>query len=158
MTRNKVSGIMISTINAARGFVEPGCELSKLQAVKTGECFTCAWRLAIVRVMQTNVLLVLCNCPDDGSADQLAEAIIRNQVGACVNIGPVVTSFYRWHGVIERSNERPLLIKTTAGAYPALERLLRAEHPYDVPEVIAVPVTHGLPEYLTWVNECIEND
>lgn len=108
--------------------------------------------------MQTNVLLVLCNCPDDGSADRLAEALIREQVAACVNIGPRVTSIYTWRGDIERAHEHTLLIKTTAEAYPALERLITKKHPYDVPEIIAFPVTHGLPEYLTWVNECLKED
>ena len=108
--------------------------------------------------MQTNVLMVLCNCPDDGSAERVAETVVRARVAACVNIGPVVTSVYPWQGTIERANERTLLIKTTTGSYPALERLLRAEHPYDVPEIIAMAVTHGLPEYLTWVNECTLDD
>ena len=84
--------------------------------------------------------------------------LFRKGVAACVNIGPAIASIYRWQGKIERAVERTLMIKTTTGSYPALEQLLRAEHPYDVPEIIAFAVTHGLPEYLTWLNECTKND
>jgi periplasmic divalent cation tolerance protein len=64
---------------------------------------------------------------------------------------PACTSFYRWQGKLERADEIPLLIKTTRAAYPRLENSLRKLHPYELPEIIALPVSAGLPEYLNWV-------
>ena len=113
--------------------------------------------LDIFRGMSATVLLVFCACPDDGSAERLADLLVTHGLAACVNIGPPLTSVYRWQGSMERSQERLLTIKTTAAAYPALERALREQHPYDLPEIIAVPVTRGLPGYLEWVKECTKD-
>lgn len=107
--------------------------------------------------MSDTVLLVLSTCPDDGSAERLAESLVTRGLAACVNIGAPVTSIYPWQGKIERSLERPLFIKTTTAAYADLERELRAQHPYDLPEIIALPVTHGLPGYLEWVQTCTQD-
>ena len=96
-------------------------------------------------------LLVLTNCPDEEVANTIALAIVEARLAACVNILPRVQSIYRWQGRVESATEIPLLIKSTAASYPALESLIRRHHPYDVPEIIALPVTHGLPAYLNWV-------
>ena len=97
--------------------------------------------------------LVLCNCPDAQVADTLAEAVVVAGLAACVNILAPCVSIYRWQGQIERAIEIPLLIKTTEAAYPALEAKLRALHPYEVPEIIQLPISEGLPAYLHWLNE-----
>lgn len=107
--------------------------------------------------MSDAVLLVFSTCPDDGSAERLAEQLVQQGLAACVNIGPPVISVYRWKDNIERATERPIALKTTAAAYPALEQALRTRHPYEVPEIIAVPVNCGLPAYLEWVKECTKH-
>lgn len=97
------------------------------------------------------VLLVLTNLPDAESADRLARQIIEQRAASCVNRLAPCTSTYRWQGAIETADEVPLLIKTTRSAWPRLEQLIRTVHPYELPEIIAVPVTAGLPAYLDWV-------
>lgn len=99
----------------------------------------------------SEVLLVITNLPDRFTAERIAEALVTERIAACVNVLAECTSVYRWQGKLERANEVPLLIKTTRAAYPELETVLRKLHPYDVPEIIALPVTAGLPEYLNWV-------
>ncbi|MDP3515013.1 MAG: divalent-cation tolerance protein CutA [Sulfuritalea sp.] len=96
-------------------------------------------------------LLVLTNLPDQASAQAMAESLVADRLAACVNILAPCRSVYRWQGRIEDAPEIPLLIKTTAARYAALEAAIRAGHPYELPEIIAVPIAHGLPEYLNWV-------
>ena len=100
-----------------------------------------------------NVLLVLTNLPDAQAAAQLAQRLIEERAAACVNQLAPCTSTYRWQGKIETATEVPLLIKTTRTAYPRLEQLIRTVHPYELPEIIAVPVIAGLPAYLGWVGQ-----
>lgn len=95
--------------------------------------------------------LVITNCPDEETANRIALAVVEAQLAACVNILARVQSIYRWQGAVESAVEVPLLIKTTAAAYPALEAAIRERHPYDVPEIIALPITAGLPAYLNWL-------
>ncbi len=96
-------------------------------------------------------LLVFTNLPDDASAHALAAALVTERVAACVSVLAPCRSIYRWQGKLENALEVPLLIKTTADRYPALEAAIRAGHAYELPEIIAVPLTHGLPEYLDWL-------
>ena len=96
-------------------------------------------------------LLVLTNVPDNAVAERIAHALIDARAAACVNILAECRSVYRWQGVVETANEVPLLIKTSAEAYPRVEQLLRECHPFAVPEIIAVPIEQGLPAYLAWV-------
>jgi periplasmic divalent cation tolerance protein len=98
-----------------------------------------------------SILLVITNCPDETSANAIALAVVEARLAACVNILPRVQSVYRWQGAVESASEIPLLIKTTAANYPALENAIRAQHPYEIPEIIALPVERGLPAYLNWV-------
>ena len=98
-----------------------------------------------------DVLLVLTNLPDRDAAEQLANAVIEQKVAACVNILGACTSVYRWQGAVEHAAEVPLLIKTTNARYAALEAAIRRLHPYELPEIIAVPLAQGLPSYLQWV-------
>ncbi len=97
------------------------------------------------------ILLVLTNLPDLASAETMSATLVEGRLAACVNILPPCRSVYRWKGAVEAADEIPLLIKTTAARYPALEEAIRSQHPYETPEIIALPVTQGLPEYLAWV-------
>lgn len=96
-------------------------------------------------------LLVLTSLPDAASAEILANALIDSRAAACVNVLAECHSVYRWQGRVETAAEIPLLIKTTVANYPLVEQIVRAQHPYDVPELIAIPITHGLPAYLDWL-------
>ena len=98
-----------------------------------------------------STLLVLTNLPDRETADRLAGALVEQRVAACVNILAPCRSVYRWQGAVQREEEHPVLIKTTAERYPALEAAIRAAHPYELPEIIAVPIERGLPAYLAWL-------
>ena len=98
-------------------------------------------------------LLVFTNLPDAASAESLAEHLLEQRLAACVNILPACRSVYRWQGKVERSEEVPLQIKTTSDRYAALEAAIMAQHPYELPEIVAVPVSAGLPAYLDWVSQ-----
>lgn len=100
---------------------------------------------------ENDVLLVMTNLPDRDAAERIATSLVTEGVAACVNVLAECTSFYHWKGSLERATEIPLLIKTTTGAYPRLQDALRKLHPYEIPEIIALPVNAGLPEYLNWV-------
>ncbi|MBV8680219.1 MAG: divalent-cation tolerance protein CutA [Aquitalea sp.] len=102
-----------------------------------------------------NCLVVICNVPDETTATHMAHVLVQEQLAACVNILPACRSVYRWEGRLEEAGEIPLLIKTTVQAYPPLQQRLLELHPYDVPEIIALPVQHGLPAYLTWVSQSL---
>ncbi len=98
-----------------------------------------------------STLLVLTNLPDRASAERLAESLVERRLAACVNILAPCRSVYRWKGAVQHDEEHPLLAKTSAECYPALEAAIRDAHPYELPEIIAVPVERGLPAYLAWV-------
>ena len=98
------------------------------------------------------ILLVITNLPDAPAAEKLARQLIEARAAACVNQLAPCTSTFRWKKGIESVTEIPLLIKTTRTAYPRLEKLIRAAHPYELPEIIAVSVTASLPAYLDWVD------
>jgi periplasmic divalent cation tolerance protein len=100
-----------------------------------------------------DVLLVITNMPDAARAQALASSLIERRLAACVNILAPCHSVFRWQGKIEAAEEVPLLIKTTTERYAALEQAIRAQHPYELPEIVAVPVSEGLPAYLNWVAE-----
>jgi periplasmic divalent cation tolerance protein len=95
--------------------------------------------------------LVLTNLPNAASAEKLAREIVEERAAACVTQLAPCVSTYRWQGNIETVTEVPLLIKTTQAAYAQLEQLICAAHPYELPEIIAVSVTAGLPAYLDWI-------
>lgn len=94
--------------------------------------------------------MVFCTCPPD-AADELSRGVVEQRLAACVNVLPRIRSVYRWDGAVTADEECLLVIKTTSAAFPALRDWLLARHPYDVPEVIALPVSDGAPDYLTWV-------
>jgi len=96
-------------------------------------------------------LLVLTNVPDRADAEKLAHALVETRAAACVNILAPCRSLYRWQGAVEAADELALLIKTTQAKYAEVEQLIRAQHPHEVPELIAIPITRGLPAYLAWL-------
>ena len=96
-------------------------------------------------------LLVTCACPDRDVADSLARALVEQRLAACVQVLPGVASTYRWEGAIEHADEVLLLAKTWDDRLEALVTTLRARHPYEVPEIMAVPAAGGLAAYLDWV-------
>jgi periplasmic divalent cation tolerance protein len=99
----------------------------------------------------SDTLLVFTNMPERESAEELAASLVEQRLAACVNILAPCLSVYRWKDALERAEEHPMLIKTTPERYPALELAIRIAHPYELPEIIAVPLAGGLPDYLEWV-------
>jgi periplasmic divalent cation tolerance protein len=97
-------------------------------------------------------LLILTNLPERAAAERLADLVIERRLAACVNILAPCRSVYRWKGAVQHDEEHPMLIKTTTERYAALEQALRQGHPYELPEIIAVPIERGLPAYLDWVD------
>src|SRR5690606_4584579 len=98
-----------------------------------------------------DIVLVISNAPDLLLAKRIAHVLVEEGLAACVNLGAPVLSIYAWQGEIEGADEIPLWIKTTAGRQQALVQALARLHPYDVPEILVIPVTGGLPAYLDWV-------
>ncbi|WP_222565754.1 divalent-cation tolerance protein CutA [Novilysobacter antarcticus] len=104
------------------------------------------------------VLIAYCTCPDAASADVLARALVAERLAACVSEMPGVRSTYRWEGRVEQGNEVLLMIKTTTEQLDALTARVRALHPYELPELIAVEAVGGLAPYLDWVVEQTRDD
>lgn len=98
-------------------------------------------------------VLVLSTFPADRDPAPLAEALVTERLAACVNILPPMQSVYRWQGAVERAAEHQLIIKTTAARVEDLEARLTALHPYEVPELIVLPVAGGGDAYLRWIYE-----
>jgi periplasmic divalent cation tolerance protein len=101
-------------------------------------------------------ILVLTQMPDRASAQALARALVEERLAACVSVGAPADSLYHWRGQIETAQEVPLTIKTRAGRYAAIEAAILARHPYELPEILAVPIRDGLERYLDWIS--IETD
>ena len=106
-------------------------------------------------MLQGDHLVVLTTCPDEGSAEGIARVLVEQGLAACVNILPKGRSIYKWRGLLETSEEHVLLIKTHAARYALLEQAIKTAHPYELPEIIAVPVVKGLSGYLSWIDEII---
>lgn len=102
--------------------------------------------------MNTEQLIVLNTCPAADSARRIAATLVERQLAACVTIINGVESVYEWQGKIESDTECLLVIKCSRDAYTALEQVLQALHPYELPEIVAVPIKAGLPAYLDWIN------
>lgn len=101
--------------------------------------------------MMAQYQIVLSTCPDEQSAQTIARALVEQRLAACVNILPVMQSVYLWKGSIQQDKEQLLIIKSTVQHYSKIEKSIRALHPYELPEIIAVPITDGLNEYLKWL-------
>jgi periplasmic divalent cation tolerance protein len=103
--------------------------------------------------MQADALVVLTTCPDEAVAEQLATALLERHEAACVSRLGGLRSWYRWQNRVQRDDELLLLIKAPRALYPAIEATVRELHPYEVPEILALPATAGLPAYLAWLAE-----
>jgi periplasmic divalent cation tolerance protein len=103
----------------------------------------------------SRVLLVFTTFPDADTARELGTKLVEEQVAACVNLLAPALSVYRWNGGVETAAEVPAIVKTTAGRFPELRELLLRIHPYEVPELVAVPVEDGAAAYLSWVAESV---
>ncbi|MEJ5211786.1 MAG: divalent-cation tolerance protein CutA [Burkholderiales bacterium] len=96
-------------------------------------------------------VLVISNLPDQDSAQALAQAAVTARLAACVNVMAPCSSVYRWQGRLESATEVPVFFKTSRERYAELEAFIRARHPYELPEIVAVPIETGLPAYLQWL-------
>ena len=99
----------------------------------------------------TDALFVLTTVADRGAGTALAQVLLERRLAACVTVGAPVESLYHWHGRIETATEVPLTIKTRAALYPKVEAAIRELHDYEVPEIVAVPITHGHAPYIGWL-------
>lgn len=99
--------------------------------------------------------LIYCTCPNQESAQQIAQRLISDRLAACVNMLPGVSSVYEWQGQIETAQEHLLLIKSPKAHYAAIEAVIKALHPYELPEIIAVAIETGSAEYLQWIDSCL---
>lgn len=101
--------------------------------------------------MDSQPLVIYCTCPDQATAERIAETLVDERLAACVNLVPGLTSIYRWQGQLQRDAEWLLIIKTRRTVYSLLEARLRELHPYEVPEIIALPIQAGSADYLDWI-------
>jgi len=102
---------------------------------------------------ENELIVVLCTVPDEATAEKLAKGLVEDRLVACVNAIPGVKSFYRWQGKLETDEEIQLLIKTRKGRFDELAAWIKAHHPYDVPEIVALPAERVSDDYLTWAIE-----
>lgn len=100
--------------------------------------------------------LLLCTCPDLTTAELIAQQLVEQRMAACVSISSPFTSWYCWQNKLERANEYLLLIKTLLVKYSKVENLICKLHPYQVPEIIAVPIEKGLTSYFAWITENVK--
>lgn len=101
--------------------------------------------------MTEAAILVLTQMPDRASAEALARRLVEGRLAACVSVGAPVESLYHWRGQIETAQEVPVTVKTRPDRYREVEALIQAEHPYELPEIIALPVVSGSAPYLAWI-------
>lgn len=106
--------------------------------------------------MNAEPVIIWCTCPDRHTADTIARHLVDQRLAACVNLLPGVTSVYRWRAKVEKGEEIMLMIKTRASAWGELEAAVQALHPYEVPELLMVPVAGGAETYLAWLAESTE--
>ena len=102
---------------------------------------------------EEQLLVILCTVPDEDTAERFATGLVEAQLAACVNVLGSVTSFYRWQGKLEHSAELQLLIKTPRGRFDELARWINANHPYEIPEIVAIPAERVSEKYLRWALE-----
>ena len=103
--------------------------------------------------MSTDTLILLCTCPDDAVAADLSTRLVEQGLAACINRFPGLTSVYKWNGEMKSGTEVQMVIKTSLAASEQLIDELQRLHPYELPEIIAVPVTAGYGPYLDWIRE-----
>ena len=97
-------------------------------------------------------ILVVTTLPDRESARGIAQSLVDARLAACVSIGAPVTSMYHWQGATETADEVPLTVKTRGELFARVAAEIRSRHPYELPEILAVPIIDALPEYLAWID------
>ena len=105
--------------------------------------------------MGAESLVVLCTCPDEGTGQRVARSLVEEGLAACVNAIPNVASTYRWEDRVHEDREVLLLIKSSSSVYGRLEARIRELHPYELPEVVAVPIVRGSAAYLDWLQAAL---
>lgn len=103
-------------------------------------------------IVMTDALIVFTTYPDHAAAVQAAERLVQRKLAACVNVLPKMTSVYEWKGEAKTGAEHLLLAKTSEARFAELEAAIVEMHPYELPEIIAAPITRGLKGYLDWIN------
>lgn len=101
----------------------------------------------------SRALLVMTTVPDEAAARKLARVLVERRLAACIHLLPPICAVYRWQNAIEEAVEVPVHIKSVQGRYVELEAAIRELHPYEVPEIVAVPIAAGLQTYLDWLGE-----
>jgi periplasmic divalent cation tolerance protein len=101
----------------------------------------------------TEAILLLCTCPNEGCATLLASQLVEARLAACVNVIPAIHSIYSWNHKVEQSDESQLLIKTRRDLFEPVRAFLRAHHPYEVPEIMALPILLADDDYLKWIED-----
>lgn len=104
-----------------------------------------------------DALVVLTTVEKQADGERLARLLVERELAACVQVLPPMVSIYRWQGNVEQASEVLLLIKTTGAAYPRLEAAIKENHPYQTPEIVALPVEAGSGEYLSWLTGSIKS-
>ena len=104
-------------------------------------------------MIEKDILVLLSTCPDAATAERMARELVAASLVACVNIVPGVRSIYLWNGAVQADEEVLMILKTTAGRLAAVRERLVALHPYDLPEIVALPVVDGHHPYLQWVGD-----
>jgi len=100
--------------------------------------------------------IVLSTCPDRDTAARLASLLVEQRLAACVNVVPGIRSFYWWQEQVESDEELLLIVKTHSTRYPQVEQAIRANHPYELPEVVYVPLDTGLSDYMKWLASSVD--
>ncbi len=104
---------------------------------------------------RSSAIVVLVTSPTAAQARRLADALVRQRAAACVNLVPGIRSLFWWQGKVDQARETLLIIKTTRRRFEPLRRLVRRLHPYEVPEIIALPIGQGHPPYLRWIEKSV---
>ena len=102
--------------------------------------------------------LLLATCPDHENALAIARHLLESRAAACVNILPGLHSVYRWQGRVEEATEHLLMVKTRTERYATAEAAIRSLHPYELPEIVSVPIETGLPAYLAWIDTALSEE
>lgn len=102
----------------------------------------------------TEYIVIFTTLPNAEHAENLAQSLVENRLVACVNILPQMSSIYRWQGKLEKGQEHLLIVKTRQARCDEVIEAIRSQHPYELAEIIALPIAAGLPGYLSWIDEC----
>ena len=105
---------------------------------------------------EESFIVIYCTCPDSGTADALAKKLLEEKQIACANLLPGLESRYWWEGKIQEDKEVLLILKTAHSLFKAVETLILKNHPYQVPEIIALPILQGNTSYLSWIQDSVK--